>query len=124
MAIRIYRGHCHCGQYRYKIESPEIASTQSCSCEVCRKTGYLVATVPIERFEVTQSHQQLSTYSSGNARHQFCRNCGTPLLIDHGDAQSKSTLSINVSHEEVCCLCSSTYSPEGSLTYRSESVYS
>jgi hypothetical protein len=70
MATRSYQGHCHCGQYRYKIDVPEITSARSCSCEICRKIGYLTATVPKECFGVTRSSEPLVTYSYGSGTHQ------------------------------------------------------
>jgi hypothetical protein len=97
MASRIYQGHCHCGQYRYRIQLPEISSARSCSCEICRKIGYLAVTVPKECFEEERSSGPLTRYSSGSGTHHFCRNCGTALLVEHEDSQDRNVLSVNVS---------------------------
>jgi hypothetical protein len=73
MTTRIYQGHCHCGQYRYKINVPKIVAARSCPCEICCKIGYLTVTVPKEVFEVTKSSEPLTTYSSGSGTHQVSK---------------------------------------------------
>src|SRR3546814_9584165 len=50
----------------------------SCNCPHCRRKGFLLDCVPIDRFRLTSGTGKLKTYQfhKHNIDHQFCTDCG------------------------------------------------
>jgi len=75
--VKTFEGGCHCGSVRFRVAG-ELASVSECNCSICAKKGYLHWIVPLERFELLSGREDLVTYtfSTGTAKHHFCRHCG------------------------------------------------
>jgi hypothetical protein len=71
-------GGCHCGRVRFEIDAPARPLVQSCTCSICRMTGYVHLIVPASRFRLLAGADALVEYrfNTGVARHLFCRYCG------------------------------------------------
>ena len=82
-----FSGGCLCGDQRYLINRRHL-NAMHCYCQMCRKahgtafsTHVIVTAAQLER---QYPHHQLVAYeSSSNAFREFCRYCGTHLLV-HG----------------------------------------
>ena len=84
---RDYEGGCHCGRVRFRVRG-DLATTTTCNCSMCTMKGYLHLIVPPEDFQLLTSRDELATYtfSTGVARHTFCRTCGIhPFYIPRSD---------------------------------------
>ncbi|HJR14274.1 MAG TPA: GFA family protein [Rhodanobacteraceae bacterium] len=71
-------GGCHCGAVRFEIEAAPKPLVQTCTCSICRMTGYVHLTVPASRFRLNRGADALTEYrfNTGVARHLFCKHCG------------------------------------------------
>jgi hypothetical protein len=72
-----YEGGCHCGAVRFRVSVDEHAASD-CNCSMCSRKGFLHLIVPLDRFEILQGADNLTTYrfNTGVAKHTFCRTCG------------------------------------------------
>ena len=82
-----FDGGCLCGAIRYELLSERVLAVH-CYCQMCRKahgTAYSTHFVcPPEDLRWTQGESGLVQYeSSPDAYREFCRECGTHLLV-HG----------------------------------------
>lgn len=68
-----YFGNCHCGRYRFALESEPIKAVACCTCRLCTKKGYLWLVLD-ERtsFEVTRDDGYLKKYASDVLEHHVC----------------------------------------------------
>lgn len=73
----LYKGSCHCGAVRYKVEM-EIESVLSCNCSICIRKGALLAFTPAANFTLEQGDASLTNYQFGSKtiHHLFCTVCG------------------------------------------------
>lgn len=73
-----YEGSCHCGAVTYEVEDEIPGSAMSCNCSHCRRKGFLLSFVPIERFRLTSGAGGLKSYrfNKHHIDHQFCTTCG------------------------------------------------
>jgi hypothetical protein len=39
--LQKYEGNCHCGQYKFSINVPEIKKVRTCNCSICTRVCYL-----------------------------------------------------------------------------------
>ncbi|KAF9878115.1 glutathione-dependent formaldehyde-activating enzyme [Colletotrichum karsti] len=84
---RLYRGNCHCGEFVYEAELPEIRSAMECNCSICHKKGYLwVFPAEGSKFEIIKgTKDSLTQYAFGkkslaHKASQFCPTCATPVM--------------------------------------------
>ncbi|KAL6696428.1 Mss4-like protein [Trichoderma pleuroticola] len=81
---RTYRGNCHCGNFVYEVNLPELRSVVECDCSFCSRTGNLyVLTDEESNFRIvkgTEEGLKSYTFGPGNKIHKFCPNCATSLL--------------------------------------------
>jgi hypothetical protein len=75
--VPTWRGSCHCGRIRFEADG-ELTGLSVCNCSICRRTGYLHWTIPLERFRLLAGADDIATYEFGTrvAKHHFCRVCG------------------------------------------------
>lgn len=73
-----YNGSCHCGTVKFAIEAPDSVEVEQCNCSICSKSGYLHLILPLDKFQLLQGQEYLTTYqfNSGIAKHTFCKICG------------------------------------------------
>ncbi|KAL7962220.1 Mss4-like protein [Trichoderma compactum] len=81
---RTYRGNCHCGNFVYEVDLPELRGVVECDCSFCSRTGNLyVLTDEESNFRVvkgTEERLKSYTFGAGNKIHKFCPECATSLL--------------------------------------------
>lgn len=77
-AARWYKGGCHCGAVRFELRAPSPVSVLSCSCSICRMTGFLHVIAARADFRLLAGADALTEYrfNTGTARHLFCKICG------------------------------------------------
>lgn len=73
-----FEGSCHCGAVTYTVEGDIPTTAMSCNCSHCRRKGFLLAFVPIDRFRLTAGSDKIESYkfNKHNIDHQFCADCG------------------------------------------------
>ena len=73
-----YEGSCHCGAVTYTVEGDIPDTAMSCNCSHCRRKGFLLTFVPIDRFRLESGSDKLASYkfNKHNIDHQFCAECG------------------------------------------------
>src|SRR3546814_17513453 len=82
-------GSCHCGGVRFTLDSDPIELT-TCDCSLCVKRNALMVKVPEVALHIEQGEQLLSLYvwTSGRAKHYFCRRCGIYVFHRKGAAHA------------------------------------
>src|SRR3546814_1278537 len=73
-----YQGSCYCGAVTYAGEGDSPETAMSCNCSHCRRKGFLLTFVPIDRFRLESGTDKLKSYQfhKHNIDHQFCADCG------------------------------------------------
>ena len=73
-----YEGSCHCGAVTYTVEGDSPATAMSCNCSHCRRKGFLLTFVPIDRFRLESGSDKLASnkFNKHNIDHQLCSDCG------------------------------------------------
>ena len=71
-------GGCHCGAVRFEAKLADEEKADTCTCSICRMTGFVHIVVPESRFRLLQGDGQLTHYrfNTGQADHLFCKVCG------------------------------------------------
>jgi hypothetical protein len=71
-------GGCHCGAVRFEVALPDEVEASTCTCSICRMTGFVHVVVPESRFRLVNGADKLSSYqfNTGVADHLFCSVCG------------------------------------------------
>lgn len=91
MALRQYKGSCHCGKVKYEAQIDFTQGTTRCNCTFCTKNRYWSVMAKPENFKLLSSEDCLTDYSRGKtgtfsltreleeyACHlPFCKSCGT-----------------------------------------------
>ena len=71
-------GHCRCGQVRFRITAPPLA-TAACHCTGCQRMSSsafsLTAIIPSEGFSVIQGEPVEGGLQGGGTHHYFCPHC-------------------------------------------------
>lgn len=71
-------GGCHCGAVRFEVALPGEVEASTCTCSICRMTGFVHVIVPESRFRLVSGADRLSSYrfETEVAEHLFCNVCG------------------------------------------------
>jgi len=71
-------GGCHCGAVRFEVALPDEVEASTCTCSICRMTGFVHIVVPESRFRLSQGADRLTSYrfNTAVADHLFCGVCG------------------------------------------------
>jgi hypothetical protein len=69
-------GGCHCGAVRFEVELPDTVKADTCTCSICRMTGFVHIVVPESRFRVNGGPLTSYRFNTGVAEHLFCPVCG------------------------------------------------
>lgn len=73
---RTYRGNCHCGNFVYEVDLPELRCVVECDCSFCSRTGNLyVLTDDDCNFRIVKgTEEKLTSYTfEGNKIHKVCK---------------------------------------------------
>lgn len=73
-----YEGSCHCKAVRFTVEAPANIEAIECNCSICAMTSFLHLIVPLSKFNLltTKDNLQTYTFNTGVAKHFFCNVCG------------------------------------------------
>ena len=75
-----YEGSCHCGAVTYTVEGDIPDTAMSCNCSHCRRKGFLLTFVPIDRTLVERSLLTDEEIAWWNAYHAKTRAILAPQL--------------------------------------------
>ena len=91
-----YKGSCHCGQVKFKVEG-KFESAMECNCSHCSRKGYLLWFVPRTQFTLETPQEGLATYTFNKhvIKHHFCPACGC-APFGFGAADGTEMAAINV----------------------------
>jgi hypothetical protein len=93
--LRKYLSSCHCGAFRFEIETdfPELTM---CDCSICHRKNALMVKLHESRFKLLAGESALTEYQfhTKTALHYFCRTCG--IYPFHRKRVTPDNLGINV----------------------------
>lgn len=94
---KIYHGQCHCGAVRYEALT-DLASMGDCNCSRCRRLGWVMQSLPADRFTLLSGESSLSLFhfNTETIDHLFCRTCGIESFARGTDGQGNETVMINI----------------------------
>jgi len=77
MSAEEHLGGCHCGRVRFKA-TVNLATTMTCNCSICQKSGTILTFAPAERFALLSGEADLTEYRFNKKviHHLFCKTCG------------------------------------------------
>ena len=72
-----YQSTCHCGAVTVDVDADPPAEAISCNCSHCRRKGFLLTFVPLDKVTVS-GEEALSEYRFNRhaIAHRFCTTCG------------------------------------------------
>ncbi|KAI1334981.1 glutathione-dependent formaldehyde-activating enzyme [Xylariaceae sp. FL0016] len=85
MAVKTYRGNCHCTAYVFEVSLPELKTGRQCNCSFCYKRGCVVYPTNADNISFVKGDAEtLATYTfgSGKFKHKFCSHCGSYLFCE------------------------------------------
>lgn len=101
MALKTYRGNCHCAAFVFEATIPENTKAELCNCSNCYKKGAVWAMIPNkDNFTIAKGDLDKAKdyrFASKNFSHKFCPTCGTALLFTgHLPGDEKEHMGVNV----------------------------
>ena len=92
-----YRGSCHCGAVRYKVQT-DLSTLADCNCSRCRRLGWVMQSAPASAFtlEAGADHLTLYRFNTEMIEHLFCKTCGIESFARGSDGQGNELLMVNV----------------------------
>jgi hypothetical protein len=78
MPLKTYTGSCHCGAVTFTVTADAPTEAMSCNCSHCRRKGFMLTFVPVDKFTLAKGENALTTYKFYKHRiaHRFCKTCG------------------------------------------------
>ncbi len=75
--MNTHKGSCHCGAVTYEVTG-EFTEAMRCNCSHCKRKGFLLTFVTVERFLLKSGEENLTTYQFNKKHidHMFCKTCG------------------------------------------------
>ncbi len=96
--MQTYVGGCHCGTYRYEVET-DLEKVISCNCSHCHIKGLVLTFVSPEQFRLIEGNEaELTDYQFNKNRihHLFCPSCGVEAFARGTKADGSAVVAINV----------------------------
>lgn len=96
--MKTYTGGCHCGKFRYEVETG-LEKAISCNCSHCHAKGLVLAFVPPEQFRLTKGDEsELADYQFNKKmiHHLFCPVCGVESFARGEKKDGEKAVAINV----------------------------
>ncbi len=92
-----YHGSCHCGKVAYDVEA-DFTEAMRCNCSHCKRKGFLLAFVPLDKFNLVSGEENLTTYhfNKHHIDHTFCKTCGTESFAKGHDGNGNHMVMINL----------------------------
>ena len=87
MAIKTYKGSCHCGAVKFGADIDLAAGSGKCNCNFCAKIRSWKAFIKPEAFTLRSGQDAVSEYHGKHptSRVFFCTTCGVHVY-EKGDA--------------------------------------
>lgn len=97
MAVKTYRGACHCESVVYEATA-DIDTVMSCNCSICSKKGHLLAFTGSDQFKLLKGQDALSEYFFYKKKiaHLFCKHCGIGTFGRGTSPDGKAMIALNV----------------------------
>jgi hypothetical protein len=83
MALKTYRGSCHCGAVRFEADIDLSAGTFRCNCSLCSKARGWFVPVGLDHVRYLSGTDAEAEYqwtppgrAAANLHYRFCRTCG------------------------------------------------
>lgn len=95
--LRTYQGGCHCGAVRYEATT-DLTQLLDCNCSHCRRVGWVMQSVPAERFALLSGEADLKSYrfNTEQIEHLFCSRCGIHPFSRGSDDKGNTLVMLNV----------------------------
>lgn len=94
---KVWTGGCHCGAVRFSAET-DLEDLADCNCSRCQRLGWMMKSVPAERFTLISGEDRLKDYrfNTGTIAHLFCKDCGIESFARGSDGKGNDLVMINV----------------------------
>lgn len=77
-SLKTYRGNCHCGNFVFEIQTPEITSVTACNCSICVRKAYLWVFPGRDNYKVVKGDEDSLTsyaFAGKNMDHKVSDSC-------------------------------------------------
>jgi hypothetical protein len=97
MAESSYRGGCHCGAVRYRVDLDLERPAIACNCSMCGRAGTLLVFTPASKFSLEQGEAELTDYQFNKhlIHHLFCKTCGIKSFARGKNADGSDMVAVN-----------------------------
>lgn len=96
--MKTYHGGCHCGKFRYEVET-DLEKVITCNCSHCHMKGLVLTFVPVSQFRLTGGDEaELIDYQFNTKKihHLFCPTCGVESFARGENSKGEKLRAINV----------------------------
>jgi hypothetical protein len=117
--MKTYTGGCHCGKYRYEVDT-DLDKVIECNCSHCHKKGLVLAFVSPEQFRLTAGDEsELIEYlfNKKAIHHQSCPTCAVQSFSWGTNSQGEKMHAINVRCLDDVSLADLTITPVNGKDY-------
>jgi hypothetical protein len=104
MAMKTYKGSCHCGAITFEADLDLSRGTLRCNCSLCRKARAWFAFTPPDHLRVTKGGDGGTEYAwtppkreRPNIHYHFCPTCGVRTFARaDNDGRGNPGIAVNV----------------------------